>query len=142
MIIVLLLVTIIKLFSLLRVLLFCMRNVLGWLETRLSSLFHVFIAVPVKNDPLMAAFALQPCTRNRSPAPDWVLFKLILPRVLFSGDTDTGMFVSLFINHIHVLLLPVPTLVACHLLYCFFRRHRYVCWPGRQSLPRDRECLR
>ena len=47
-----------------------------------------------KNTPFVQALAVQSCSRNCSPAPDLVFFKLSFPRVLFSGGvflfTDTG----------------------------------------------------
>ena len=43
-----------------------------------------------KNIPFVSAFALQSCSRNCSPAPDLVLWKLVFPRVLLSG----GVFFS------------------------------------------------
>ena len=51
-----------------------------------SSVLDELMPVSVKKvTPCMAAFDLQSCGRNCSPGPDLVSFKLVFPRIFFSG---------------------------------------------------------
>ena len=63
-------------------------DLLCWL--RLGCLNQVCV-LPVsvtKNNSFLRAFALQSSGRNCSPPPDFVLRRLLIPRVLFSGGVS------------------------------------------------------
>ena len=74
-----------------------------------------------KNTPFLRAFALQLSSRHFSPAPDLVLFRLIVPRVFFSGGvfllTDTSItFRVVRVNYMRNLLGWLETRLAQILL--------------------------
>ena len=73
---------------------------------------YIYIGVCEKNIPFARALATQSSSRNCSPAPDSMLFKLTFPCVFFSGGvfffTDIGITphlgshrAALVANHVH-----------------------------------------